>query len=192
MMSSQRETEERLICLTLLQLLSRKLHADGFLGIVLPFSGSSDEGCIGDAVACNSTELPELTEQLVWDEAELAFEDVVHTALLSDEKFAKENGYSDWLVENTNTNQLNIIGSSGRFFTIAQLLTQLLESFIPWGYENNGGGAGILFLNTATGEVFMQFGAYETVLNIAAPVKFSEEAVDGLVCESTKGESADG
>lgn len=194
MMSSERETEERRLCLTLLRLLSHKLHADGFLGIVLPFSGSSDEGCVGDAMACNSTEPPELTEQLVWDEAEISFEDVAHSSLLRDARFAAENGYDDWIVKNTNAEQRKIVirHRSGRFSTINALLDAMLASFIPWGYEKNDGGAGILFLNTATGEVFMQFGAYQTVLSIASPVKFSEEAVDGLVCENTKGESADG
>lgn len=186
MAPSARDTEERKTCIKIVQRLSKKLHADGFLGIMLGYTGSGDEGSAGNTVACKSAKMPKLTEQLVWDDdATAAFEDPVRTALLTEYEFARTNHYDTWLRDNATAAELQLfIGrQSGVYPTIDALLKALLFAFIPWGYEENDGGAGILFLNTETGEVFTQLGSYATVLNVAPPVQFNLKAPDGVICK---------
>lgn len=131
-------TKERKICIKLVHRLSKKLHADGFLGVMLGYTGSGDEGSAGDTVACKSAQMPKLTQQLVWDDdAEAVFEDPVRTGLLTEYEFASANHYNFWLRDNANAAELKVVigQQSGVYPTINALLKALLSAFIPWWYS---------------------------------------------------------
>lgn len=192
MLEDYRKTEKK-ICMALARLLAKKLHADGFTGLVLSYHGSGDEAQTGAAVALDTTEMPLLTEETVFGDLDLPGYNPVKTALLDCATFAAANGYADWLVKTATTADLrSILGQrSGRFNTIRDLLDALLFVYVPNGYENNDGGAGILFFDTSCGDVYAHFGGYYTAFVPSTPVRFTTEGDEELVDDATnlKGDS---